>query len=81
MPEYLVKIKGIAFKKRTGFSFGLDVPYNVKEERTFFVDNDAEAYKAAKNSLTEISDRLSSPKLSIDSIMEIRPFDLSTYAL
>ncbi len=75
MPEYVAKIKGTA--KTYGSWSG---PYDVKEERTFFADDDVEAYKVAKNSINEISKELLSASLTLDSLVQIKHVDLSTYA-
>ena len=75
MPEYIAKIKGTA--KTFGSWSG---PYDVKEERTFFAEDDMKAYEVAKNSLNELNRRLLSPRIRLDSLVQIKHVDLSTYA-
>jgi len=75
MPEYVAKIKGTA---RTYGSWS--GPYDVKEERNFFADNDIEAYKVAKNSVAKLSRELLSASLTLDSLIQIKHVDLSPYA-
>ena len=75
MPEYVAKIKGTA---RTYGSWS--GPYNVKEERTFFADDDVKAYEVAKNSITQLSRELLSANLTLDSLVQIKHVDLSIYA-
>lgn len=77
MPEYQVKITGTAREH----SFGGSKSYGVNELRNFSSKDDFEAYERARELRKDLETDLLSAQLKIDSVVEIRRLNLSTYAL
>ena len=75
MPEYIAEIKGTASE----YSFGGNRPYDVREERIFFADDDNDAYKVAKDSVAKLRRELILASLTLDSLDEVRHVDLSAH--